>query len=105
LLKVLLLLLLLKADEIKIRRLVFLSLIGGSGADGSVLFSVGGDGIGEEKVAGLSLLKRMGSFSVVKSALELDENELASDDVDEEMGAAWFSSNWLKVEKVGWDLS
>ena len=65
-----------------------------------------GDGIGEEKVAGLSLLKRMGSFSVVKSALELDENELASDDVDDEMGAAvWFSSNWLKVENVGLDLS
>ena len=48
----------------------------------------------------------MGSFSVVKSALELDENELANDDVDDEMGAAvWFSSNWLKVENVGLDLS
>ena len=55
--------------------------------------------MGEEKVAGLSLLRRMGSFSVVKSALELEEKELARDEVDDEMGAAgvdsvrWLSSN------------
>ena len=66
----------------KILRLVFLSRIGGSGV-GSVRFSVGG----ELNVAGLSRLSRIGSFSVDKSALDVDENELASDEVEEEIGA------------------
>jgi hypothetical protein len=79
--------LLLKAVEMKIRRLVFRSRIGGSGV-GSGRFSVGGDAV---NVAGLSRLNRIGSLSD-KSALDVDEKELVSDDVDDEIGACLSSA-------------
>jgi hypothetical protein len=79
--------LLLNAVEMKIRRLVFRSRIGGSGA-GSVrvsgLDSAGGGAA--VNVAGRSRLNRMGSFSAVRSALDVEEKELVSDEVDEEIG-------------------
>ena len=93
--------LVLNAVEMKIRRLVLRSRIGGSGA-ASVPFSFWGE---VANVAGRSLLSRIGSLAS-SPPLEVDENELVSEDVDDEMvGRRLLSSDWLNVEKVGAERS
>jgi len=84
----------------KIRRLVFRSRTGGSGAV-SGRFSAGG---GFVEVAGRRRLNRIGSFSLDRSALDVDENELVRDDVDDEI-VGWLSSDWLNDENVGAERS